>query len=278
MTAWRTRAAALLREPLVHFLVAGALIFVVLSGRPPDTGERRIVVDEAAVSGLVNRYVQAFRRAPSNEELDGLIRDYVRGEVYYREALRLGLDQDDEVIKKRLRNKMLAIAGAEAEATQPSDSDLQALLDKNPARYAAPPRYTLEQRYLGPDSPALRTATQAALASLKPGATPSLPGQPIPLPGRLESAPAIDIASAFGDEFAAALDKAPVGQWSGPVLSGFGLHLVKVERREAPPAPKLADLRQRLGNDWRSAAVRKAEEDNLNALLEGYDVVIERPE
>jgi hypothetical protein len=278
MTAWRTRAVALLREPLVHFLVAGALIFVVLSGRPPDTGERRIVVDEAAVSGLVNRYVQAFRRAPSNEELDGLIRDYVRGEVYYREALRLGLDQDDEVIKKRLRNKMLAIAGAEAEATQPSDSDLQALLDKSPARYAAPPRYTLEQRYLGPDSPALRAATQAALASLKPGATPSLPGQPIPLPGRLESAPAFDIASAFGDEFAAALDKAPVGQWSGPVLSGFGLHLVKVERREAPPAPKLADLRQRLENDWRSAAVRKAEEDNLNALLEGYDVVIERPE
>jgi peptidyl-prolyl cis-trans isomerase C len=278
MTAWRTRAAALLREPLVHFLVAGALIFVVLSGRPPDTGERRIVVDEAAVSGLVNRYVQAFRRAPSNEELDGLIRDYVRGEVYYREALRLGLDQDDEVIKKRLRNKMLAIAGAEAEATQPSDSDLQALLDKNPARYAAPPRYTLEQRYLGPDSPALRAATQAALASLKPGATPSLPGQPIPLPGRLEAAPAFDIASAFGDEFAAALDKAPVGQWSGPVLSGFGLHLVKVERREAPPAPKLADLRQRLENDWRSAAVRKAEEDNLKALLESYDVVIERPE
>ena len=278
MTAWRTRAAALLREPLVHFLVAGALIFVVLSGRPPDTGERRIVVDEAAVSGLVNRYVQAFRRAPSNEELDGLIRDYVRGEVYYREALRLGLDQDDEVIKKRLRNKMLAIAGAEAEATQPSDSDLQTLLDKNPARYAAPPRYTLEQRYLGPDNPALRAATQAELTSLKPGATPSLPGQPIPLPGRLETAPAFDIASAFGDEFAAALDKAPVGQWNGPVLSGFGLHLVKVERREAPPPPKLADVRQRLENDWRSAAVRKAEEDNLNALLEGYDVVIERPE
>jgi len=278
MTAWRNRAAALLREPLVHFLVAGALIFAVLSGRPPDTGERRIVVDEAVVSGLVNRYAQAFRRTPSNEELDGLIRDYVRGEVYYREALRLGLDQDDEVIKKRLRNKMLAIAGAEAEATQPSDSDLQALLDKNPARYAAPPRYTLEQRYLGPDSPALRAATQAALQSLKPGAEPALASQPIPLPGRLDATPAFDIANAFGDDFAAALDKAPVGRWSGPVLSGFGLHLVKVDRREAPPPPKLADVRQRLENDWRSAAVRKAEEDNLNALLEGYDVVIERPE
>ena len=274
MTAWRTRAAALLREPLVHFLVAGALIFVVLSGRPPDSGERRIAVDEAVVTGLVNGYVQAFRRPPSDEELDGLIRDYVRGEVYYREALRLGLDRDDDVVKKRLRNKMLAIAAAEAEATRPSDAQLQALLDKDPARYGAPPRYTLEQRYLGPDSAALRTTAEAALAA---GAESSLPGQPIPLPGRLDSVPAFDIASTFGDDFAAALDKAPVGQWSGPVLSGFGLHLVKVERREAPPPPKLADLRQRLENDWRSAAVRKAEEDNLTALLKGYDVVIERP-
>lgn len=277
MSAWRNRAAALLREPLVHFLAAGVLIFVVLSGRPPDAGERRIVVNEAVVSGLVNRYVQAFRRPPSDEELDGLIRDYVRGEVYYREALRLGLDQDDEVVKKRLRNKMLAIAGAEAEAAQPSDAELQALLDKDPARYASPPRYTLEQRYLGPDSPALRSAIKAQLAALKPGATPTLPSAPIPLPSQLEDVPAFDLATQFGDEFAAALDKAPLGQWSGPIPSGFGLHLVKLERRGAPPPPKLADLRQRLENDWRSAAVRKAEDANLNALLEGYDVVIERP-
>ncbi|GAA4769605.1 peptidyl-prolyl cis-trans isomerase [Novosphingobium ginsenosidimutans] len=274
---WRTRAAALLREPLVHFLVAGALIFVVLSGRAPDTGERRIVVDEAVVTGLVNNYVQAFRRPPSDDELDGLIRDYVRGEVYYREALRLGLDRDDDVVKKRLRNKMLAIAGAEAEATRPSDAELQALLDKDPARYAEPPRYTLEQRYLGSDTPSLRAAAIAQLSSLKPGDAPTLPEQPIPLPGTLDGAPLIDIATQFGDDFALALEKAPTGRWTGPVASGFGLHLVKVIRRDNPPPPKLADIRQRLENDWRSAAVRKAEEDNLNALLKGYDVVIEKP-
>lgn len=277
MIGWRSRAAALLREPLLHFLAAGALLFVVMSGRPPEAGERRIVVDEAVVAGLVNNYVQAFRRPPSKEELDGMIRDYVRGEVYYREALRLGLDQDDEVIKKRLRNKMLAIAGAEAEATRPSDADLQALLDKNPARYAAPPRYTLEQRYLGADTPALRAAITAQLAALKPGAEPNLPGEPIPLPGSIDGAPLIDIATQFGDDFAAALEKAPAGRWTGPVPSGFGLHLVKVIRRDNPPPPKLTDVRQQLENDWRSAAVRKAEEDNLNALLKGYDVVIEKP-
>ena len=275
---WRTRVAALLREPLVHFLVAGALIFVVLSGRAPDAGERRIVVNEEVVSGLVNNYIQAFRRPPSDEELDGLIRDYVRGEVYYREALRLGLDRDDDVIKKRLRNKMLAIAGAEAEATKPSDAELQALLDKDPTRYAEPPRYTLAQRYLGQDTPTLRAAVTAQLAELKPGNAPNLPEQPIPLPGTLDGAPLTDIAAQFGDDFALALEKAPTGRWIGPVVSGFGLHLVKVARRDSPPPPKLTDIRQRLENDWRSAAVRKAEEDNLNALLKGYDIVIEKPQ
>lgn len=277
MTAWRNRAASMLREPLVHFLAAGALIFVVLSGRPPDAGERRIVVDEAAVSGIVNRYVEAFRRPPSDAELDALIRDHVRGEVYYREALRLGLDQDDDVIKKRLRNKMLAIAGAEAEARRPSDAELQALLDKDRSRYAGPARYTFDQRYLGADTPAIRAAATAALASLKPGLPPPIAAQPSPLPERLEAAPLFDIATQFGDAFAEELAAAAPSKWAGPIQSSFGLHLIRVERRELPAAPKLQDIRQRLENDWRSAAVRQAEEEHLNALLKGYDVVIERP-
>lgn len=277
MTAWRTRAAALLREPLVHFLIAGALLFVVLAGRAPDVGERRIVVDEAVVTGLVNRYVQAFRRPPSDEELDGLIRDYVRGEVYYREALRLGLDQDDEVVRKRMRNKMLAIATAEAEATRPSDADLQALLDKNPARYSDPPRYALEHRYIGNNTPALRAAASAQVAALKPGDDPGLPAVPNPLPARFGDAPLSDLAAQFGDDFAAALGDLPVGRWSGPVASGFGLHLVRVEARRTAPPPSIELVRQRLENDWRTAAVQKAQDDHLTKLLEGYQVVIEQP-
>ena len=130
MPSSRDLAVAVLREPLVHFLVAGALVFLVLSGRPPNATERRIVVDEPVLERMFNRYVQSFHRPPTPEEIDGLVQDYIRSEVYYREALRLGLDRDDEVVKKRMRNKMLALSGAEAEATQPSDTELQALLDK----------------------------------------------------------------------------------------------------------------------------------------------------
>ncbi len=277
MTAWRTRAAALLREPLVHFLVLGALVFVAMAGRAPDLGERRIIVDEPVVAGLVNHHVRAFRRPPTAEELDGLIRDHVRGEVYYREALRLGLDTDDEVVKKRLRNKMLAIAGAEAEAAQPSDAELQALLDANPARYAAPPRYRLEQIYLGPDAPALRAAAAAEIGRIPKGARPGIMTQPLPLPGRFDDASQTDLAEQLGDDFATALARLPVGTWMGPVVSGFGLHLVRIDQRVQPPPPRLADVRQRLENDWRSRAIRKAQDAHLQQLLDSYDVEIRRP-
>ena len=277
MTAWRTRAAALLREPLVHFLVLGGLLFVAMSGRAPDVGERRIVVDEPVVAGLINHYVRAFRRPPTAEELDELIRDHVRGEVYYREALRLGLDTDDDVVKKRLRNKMLAIAGAEAEAARPSDAELQALLDADPARYATAARYRLEQLYLGPDTPALRAAAIAALRDLPQGATPAIATEALPLPGRFDDASQTDLTEQLGDEFAAALSRLPVGVWTGPVVSGFGLHLVRIDRRVQPPPPRLADVRQRLENDWRSTAVRKAQDAHLQQLLDSYEVEIKRP-
>jgi hypothetical protein len=277
MTAWRTRAAALLREPLVHFLMLGALVFVAMAGRAPDLGERRIIVDEPVVAGLVNHHVRAFRRPPTAEELDGLIRDHVRGEVYYREALRLGLDTDDEVVKKRLRNKMLAIAGAEAEAAQPSDAELQALLDADPARYAAPPRYRLEQIYLGPDAPALRAAAAAEIGRIPKGARPSITTQPLPLPARFDDASQTDLAEQLGDDFATALARLPVGTWMGPVVSGFGLHLVRIDQRVQPPRPRLADVRQRLENDWRSDAIRKAQDAHLQQLLDSYAVEIKRP-
>lgn len=269
MIVWRNGAAALLREPLLHFLIAGAAVFALLSGRPPEPGERRIVVDEMVVGGLVNHHVQAFRRPPTAPELDELIRDHVRSEVYYREALRLGLDRDDEVVRKRLRNKMLAVAGAEAEAAQPSDAQLQALLAQDPARYGLPPRYTLTQRYLGEDTPELRAAAAGAGGL-------ALPTAPFPLPARMANAGAFDVAQQFGDDFAAALAKAPIGAWT-LMKSGFGLHLVKLEQRMVPPPARLADVRQRLENDWRSAAVRQAENAQLQILLAGYDVVIERP-
>ncbi|OYQ27763.1 hypothetical protein CHU93_09805 [Sandarakinorhabdus cyanobacteriorum] len=275
MKQWRVGARSLLREPLLHFFIAGAAVFGLMAGRGPDVGDRRIVVDEAVVAGIVAHHLRAFRRPPTAAELDDLIRDHVRTEIYYREALALGLDQDDDAVKKRLRNKMLAIASARAEARTPTDAELQALIDRNPARYARPVRYWLEQRFLGDDTPATRAAATAMLGATDQGKAPAATAPALPLPARLSGTPADEVAMQFGDDFAAGLARVPTGRWAGPVASGFGLHLVRVERRVDPPRPTLADVRQRVENDWRRTAIAAAEEADLKALMAKYDVVIE---
>lgn len=265
---------AALRDPLVHFLLAGAAIFAVFSNVAPDPGERRIVVDEAQVTRLVDRWVASYQRPPSPEEIDGLIREYVADQVYYREALRLGLDKDDEVVMRRMRTKMEALSTATADAATPTDAALQALIDRDPARYAGDAAYDFEQVYLGGDTPEARAA---AAAALRAGSDPASLAQPAALPARFSAATRSAIAEQFGDEFAATLATLPQGPWRGPVASGLGIHLVRVTKRVAPPAPSLATVRRRVENDWRAEAVRTAREKSFAALLEGYDVVIEKP-
>lgn len=265
----------LLREPLVHFLIAGALVFVLLSGRAPDLGERRIVVDERVVGALVSRFQDSFRRLPTKEETDGLISDWVRDQVYYREALSLGLDQNDEVVVRRMRRKMETLAVADAETRSPSDAELQALLDRDPARYADDPRFSFEQVYLGADTPQNRLLAEQHLTALRQGG--KIGGVPAPLPGQLANAASAEISGLFGDEFAINLRNLPSGQWSGPVASGLGLHLVRVTARQAAQPPTLAKVRQRAENDWRSSAATTAREEAYARILKGYDVVIELP-
>lgn len=269
---WKETGRRFLKEPLVHFLIAGAAVFWLLSGRPPDLGERRIVVDQGVVGALAQRYFDSFHRMPSQDEIDGLIRDYVADQVYYREALRLGLDKEDEVVVRRMRRKLESMAVADAESAEPSDADLQALLDKDPAKYSDDPRTSFDQVYLGADTPQSRAMADAYLVQLRSGKPVS--GVPAPLPGHLDQASASDISGQFGDEFTLALRNLVPGQWQGPIASGLGLHLVRVTGRVAPSKPTLATVRQRVENDWRSAATEKAQADAYARMLKGYDVVI----
>ena len=265
----------IVREPLVHFLIAGAAVFWLLAGRAPDLGERRIVVNKAVVGAMVERFYGAFHRLPSPDETDGMIRDYVADQVYYREALRLGLDQGDEVVVRRMRRKLESLAVADAETEEPGDAQLQALIDRDPARYSDDPRTSFAQVYLGADTPETRAAANAQLADLRAGR--SINAAPAPLPARLDGARASEVSGMFGDEFTLALRALPPGQWQGPVASGVGLHLVRVDSRAAPIKPSLAAVRQRVTNDWRADAIARARADDYARMLRGYDVVIALP-
>jgi peptidyl-prolyl cis-trans isomerase C len=266
----RLRGGRLLREPLVHFFVLGALVFA-LFGNSTSADERRIVIDAARVERLAGQYAQNFRRAPTASELDALIRDDVKEEVYYREALRLGLDRDDEVVRRRMRSKMEAFEDTAEDIPAPDDATLQRWLTAHPDRFAGEATYAFDQRYLGADARGARSA----LAQLRAGH--EFAGAAIPLPAHFEAVSAGETAELFGDAFPALLDKLPVDEWSGPVASGLGAHLVRIRARTPAAPPRLFAIHQRVENDWRAAMARERSERAYSALLGRYDVVVEKP-
>jgi peptidyl-prolyl cis-trans isomerase C len=270
---WQERVRVALREPLVHFLLAGLAVFLFFQFRVEavDPGSRRIVVDVATAEQLAARFEQTMQRTPSGKEMEGIIRDHIREEIYYREALRLGLDDEDEVIRRRLRSKMEYLARAEAEAAVPNEETLQSWLNRNAARYATDALYSFDQIYLGD-----RSAGQV-LGAMQKGIDWHDLGQAISLPKSMEKATTADISRTFGDGFAAALVGQKQNSWVGPIASGFGQHLVLIRALSVPKPPKLADIRQRVENDWRAQTAATREAKAYQALLDGYDIQIQKP-
>jgi peptidyl-prolyl cis-trans isomerase C len=278
---FRGRLAQALREPLVHFLIAGAAIFTAYGwgGNAVDAESRRIVVGEEKVQRLASMWAQTWQRPPNAKELDGLIRDYIKEEIYYREAKRLGLDVDDTVVRRRLRSKMEFLATSEAENMVPADAILQAWLDKYPARYATDPVISFETVYVSANDgdDLARAKAMRILAQLKAGDEAAKLGDPISLPRSMDSASQLSISRQYGEEFGAALVKLPKGEWSGPVASGFGLHLVRIKSIDMSRKATLKEVRQQVENDWRSATKEQRENRAYQALLDSYDIDIERP-
>jgi len=256
------------REPLVHFLAAGAAIWFVLSwqGEPVDPASRTITVSKEDRARLALQWERTLQRAPTDAELDALTEQFIREEVLYREALRLGLDQDDAVLRKRLANKMDYLAASMAETASASDATLQQWLDTHPERFAPDVRYSFDQRWF-----AEQEAARRALPSPDPR------GEPISLPPAMERVSGRELEERFGEAFRAALDKAPVGQtWQGPVASGFGWHLVRLRARETGGVPPLAEIRDRVEADWRTETSAARKDEAYRLLRDSYRITVAR--
>lgn len=276
--ALRERLRAILKEPLVHFLLAGLALFAffTLRGEAVDPESRTITISEEQVERLAANWAQTWQRPPTPVEIDSLIRDHVKEEVYYREGLRLGLDQDDMIVRRRIRSKMEFMASSELENEAPTDATLQTVLDRNPQKYAADVRYSFDQVYIAAQDESAARSAQIK-ASLEKGGDWREMGDSISLPRSLEQQDRTRIARDFGDEFAAALTDLKTGIWSGPIISGFGLHLVRVRSVQASSTPKLADVRQQVENDWRSATIKVRETKAYQMLLDSYTIKIAKP-
>ncbi len=267
------RIAPLRKEPLVHFLIAGALVFGVFGGPSNAPADRAITITESQVAQLGAGWTQTWKRPPSPAELDGLIRDYVKEEVYYREAIRLGLDTDDPVVRRRLRSKMEFLANAEAEEVKPEEAALQAWLNAHRDKYGAATKLSFDQIYVSGNA----ARANAALVRLRAGDDPASVGDALPVPARLDATKTDEIDRQFGEGFAAILMKQPLNSWSGPIASGFGNHLVRMRVVDTGAPPQLNDVRQAVENDWRVDTKERTEARAYQALLDLYTVRIAKP-
>jgi hypothetical protein len=266
----------LLREPLVHFLLGGAALFL-LYGRMADPGagpQERIVVREDRVHMLARSFERTWMRPPTGPELQGLIDDYVNEEVLYREALALGLDRDDLVVRRRMRQKMEFLNDGLA-GSEPTDEDLRAFLAANPERSRIPSRVSFTQVFLNPAADASRAAE--LLARLRAGEDPSAVGDATLLPHGLTGATPAQVAGSFGTAFSEALIEAPEGAWSGPFASTFGLHLVRVDAHEPGRLPRLEEVRGAVEREWAAERRKEARERFTDELRQRYDVEVRMP-
>ena len=275
---------AWLREPLLHFLLIGAALFLLyraLNGNEPSS-PRSIVVSESRVEALAENFAKTWMRPPSAAELKGLVDDYVAEEVYYREAIAMGLDRDDTVIRRRLRQKMEFVTDDVALAETATDAQLQAYLDAHRDKFVEPAQVTFRQVFLSRERRGEAVGRDAArlLAQLQAGkavAEVQSLGDATLLPPGMDSATPQDIDNTYGSEFADEIAKAPPGQWTGPIASGYGVHLVKVDRRNAGTLPPLAQVRPAVEREWEAGQRRQAKDALLRQLMSKYDVRIEGP-
>lgn len=267
----------LLRDPLVHFLLSGLLLFG-LYAQVGDGPERRdrVVVGEAEVERLATTFARTWMRPPTRAELDGLIDDFITEEILYREALELGLDRNDLVIRRRLRQKMEFLAQDLSNPTA-DDAALEAFLAEHPDRFREPERWSFRQAFFDPDRDGAARAA-ALLAGLRadPEAADSA-GDPTLLPRTLERASAREIDGTLGEGFAAQLAAAETGKWSGPYPSSFGLHLVLVREHTAGRLPALDEIRPLVEREWSAAERRELNERFESGIRERYEIEVQLP-
>lgn len=273
----------LMREPLLHFLLLGAALFVASSFLRDDSAPRQahIVVSAGKIEHLAALFARTWQRPATREELEGLINDFIREEVAYREGLALGLDRDDTIIRRRIRQKLDFIAEDLTSQVEPTEADLVAYLAAHPDNFRIAPRLSFRQVYVNPEQH--RNGLDAHVRDLvmalnRDGSTDASGlGDRIQLEHGYANISTRDIARLFGAQFATAIVALPPGTWQGPISSGYGVHLVIVDERRDGRLPPLDDVRDAVRREWENARRKERIEQFYRTLLEKYTIIVERP-
>jgi hypothetical protein len=272
------RLNTLWRQPLLHFLLIGAALFLfydMVGEGDSEVSSKRIHIDRGQAQQLVANFERTWSRPPSRDQLQAMIESYVREEVFYREALAMGLDQNDPMVRRRMRMK-LEFMLEDLSGQDASDKVLSDFLIQNTDRFRDEAQVSFRQVYLDPDGHLdLENEAAQLLSRLNNGGDPGALGDPTLAPRTYQLTSQSMIARDFGDNFAHEIVSLPAGHWSGPIYSPFGAHLVKINARVDARLPELVEIRDEVLREY--LANKREQQKNLayKKLRESYEITVE---
>ncbi|WP_295368526.1 peptidylprolyl isomerase [Thiolapillus sp.] len=271
-----------LREPLVHFLLIGGLLFLLYGLKNDGMSDvpDRIVITRASIDHLSDLWERKRQRPPTDEEMQVLIEAQIREEVLYREALAMGLDRKDSVMRRRLAQKMAFITSDLVAQAEPGEEQLAAYLVAHADRFSQPGHISFEQIYLNADRRGGQAQDDARrmLALLNTPDSPddaAVMGDRFMLGQSFENVTLQQVAQLFGKGFAEELFVLPVDGWQGPISSGYGLHLVRIHGKSSPAPLQLEAIRDRVRDAWREEQRQAINESFYQGLRQRYEIVVE---
>jgi hypothetical protein len=271
---------SLLREPLVHFLMIGAGLFLLfnLTNGPAGDQPNRIVVTPGQVEQMEAKFTRTWMRPPTRQEVAVLIESHVRDEVYYREAVAMGLDRDDRTVRQRLRLKLEFLLEDLSAAAAPGDDVLTAYLQEHQDKFRLETRVSFRHVYLNPAKHQDMLAdAKSMLARLEKGAAPESVGDSTLLQAEYMLATQSDIERQFGEPLARQVVALAPGAWTGPLYSGLGGHLVKVTERAEGRLPELTEIRSQVEREYLAQRRQEMKDIVYHKLREKYEVVVQPP-
>jgi peptidyl-prolyl cis-trans isomerase C len=269
----------LYKEPLLHFLIIGALIFVVFSivnKDEIDVSGNKIVVSTAEIERLSANWSKKWNRPPTDTELIGLVDSFIKEEVYYREALALGLDQNDTILRRRLMQKMEFLSNDLAELNQPDESALNKYFLDNQDKYELPARLSFTHIYFSLDKRGAKVVEDAesVLAGLDALRAPER-GDSFMMQYDFVQETPFEVERLFGKDFAEELFTLETNNWQGPIESGYGLHLVRISEKIDSRMPELASVSEKVRTDLMFERRQKMNKEIYERFKERYEIVIE---
>jgi hypothetical protein len=275
-----------IKEPLVQFLLIGACIYAAyaLFGAPSqDELDQTVYISADRIDSLSMAWEKRWNRPPTEQELAGLVRAYLREDILSREAIAMGLDVDDHIIRRRLAQKLEFLTDDLIQLKEPAEGELEEFFAANQAQFQAPDLITFVQVFFNPDKRGDATLDDAAatLTQLQAAGEPDPAtleaGDRLLMNNFYAEATELDVRRSMGSGFAETVMELEPGKWHGPVLSGFGTHLVYVYEIFPAPPPDLNEVRDAVIAEWQRAETEEFNAEFMNSLKTRYDIEIEAP-